>query len=158
MVKSKPYRRPMTASAWLARRWLAKLTAALDVPTPRPARRVPRDPIPTWRSLKVSCARGSGGARREKSGKEKRRLARSVLTLVAFSERMKSVKHKILVLSGKGGVGKSTFSAQLSFALAEDESEVGLMDIDICGPSVPRMLGLMVGRVAWSRKRCFLDM
>jgi MinD-like ATPase involved in chromosome partitioning or flagellar assembly len=36
---------------------------------------------------------------------------------------MKDIRHKILVLSGKGGVGKSTFSAQLSFALAEDEEK-----------------------------------
>eukprot|EP01112_Ceratiomyxa_fruticulosa_P002455 TRINITY_DN1256_c0_g1_i1.p1 TRINITY_DN1256_c0_g1~~TRINITY_DN1256_c0_g1_i1.p1 ORF type:complete len:320 (-),score=64.71 TRINITY_DN1256_c0_g1_i1:87-1046(-) len=57
-------------------------------------------------------------------------------------ERMKDVKHKILVLSGKGGVGKSTFSAQLSFALSFHGFEVGLMDIDICGPSIPRILGL----------------
>jgi len=63
-------------------------------------------------------------------------------------ERLGNVKHKILVLSGKGGVGKSTFSAQLSFALANLKSEssegiqVGLLDIDICGPSIPRLLGL----------------
>lgn len=62
--------------------------------------------------------------------------------LVAIAERMATVKHKILVLSGKGGVGKSTFSAQLSFALAEKDYEVGLLDIDICGPSIPKMLGL----------------
>ncbi|XP_010549924.1 PREDICTED: cytosolic Fe-S cluster assembly factor NBP35-like isoform X2 [Tarenaya hassleriana] len=43
---------------------------------------------------------------------------------------------------GKGGVGKSTFSAQLSFALAGMDYQVGLMDIDICGPSIPKMLGL----------------
>ncbi|KAL5991168.1 cytosolic Fe-S cluster assembly factor nbp35 [Asimina triloba] len=55
---------------------------------------------------------------------------------------MASVKHKILVLSGKGGVGKSTFSAQLSFALAGMDYQVGLLDIDICGPSIPKMLGL----------------
>jgi len=55
---------------------------------------------------------------------------------------MAAVKHKILVLSGKGGVGKSTFSAQLAFALAAQGKEVGLLDIDICGPSVPKMLGL----------------
>ncbi|KAB1219771.1 Cytosolic Fe-S cluster assembly factor NBP35 [Morella rubra] len=41
-----------------------------------------------------------------------------------------------------GGVGKSTFSAQLSFALAAMEFQVGLLDIDICGPSIPKMLGL----------------
>lgn len=58
-------------------------------------------------------------------------------------ERMSKVKHKILVLSGKGGVGKSTVSTQLSYALAQQESqEVGLLDVDICGPSIPRMTGL----------------
>eukprot|EP00850_Spirogloea_muscicola_P005698 SM000026S08947 [mRNA] locus=s26:646312:647730:- [translate_table: standard] len=55
---------------------------------------------------------------------------------------MAAVRHKLLVLSGKGGVGKSTFAAQLSFALAARDKQVGLLDIDICGPSVPRMLGL----------------
>ncbi|KAJ3671536.1 hypothetical protein LUZ60_007615 [Juncus effusus] len=62
--------------------------------------------------------------------------------LVAIAERMASVKHKILILSGKGGVGKSTFSAQLSFSLAQSDFQVGLLDIDICGPSIPKMLGL----------------
>ncbi|EFJ08179.1 hypothetical protein SELMODRAFT_185553 [Selaginella moellendorffii] len=62
--------------------------------------------------------------------------------LVAISQRMSSVKHVILVLSGKGGVGKSTFAAQLSFALAGMDKQVGLLDIDICGPSIPKMLGL----------------
>jgi len=56
-------------------------------------------------------------------------------------ERMQNVKHKILVLSGKGGVGKSTFSTQLSRALAFSDQEVGLLDIDICGPSIPKMAG-----------------
>ncbi|CAH8362162.1 unnamed protein product [Eruca vesicaria subsp. sativa] len=62
--------------------------------------------------------------------------------LDAIAERMATVKHKILVLSCKGGVGKSTFSAQLSFALAGMDHQVGLMDLDICGPSMPKMLGL----------------
>lgn len=60
-----------------------------------------------------------------------------------ISTRLSSVKHKILVLSGKGGVGKSTFSAQLAFTLAKDGKQVGLLDVDICGPSIPRMLGLL---------------
>ena len=58
-------------------------------------------------------------------------------------DRMSSIKHKILVLSGKGGVGKSTFSAQLAYALALEGKQIGLLDVDICGPSIPRMLGLM---------------
>nr|XP_015094618.1 cytosolic Fe-S cluster assembly factor NUBP1 isoform X1 [Vicugna pacos] len=60
-----------------------------------------------------------------------------------IKEKMKSVKHKILVLSGKGGVGKSTFSAHLAHGLAEDENtQVALLDIDICGPSIPKIMGL----------------
>ncbi|KAI8320579.1 cytosolic Fe-S cluster assembly factor nubp1-A [Martensiomyces pterosporus] len=58
------------------------------------------------------------------------------------TERLSSVKHKILILSGKGGVGKSTFTSQLAFALAsDDEKEVGVVDIDICGPSIPKIMG-----------------
>jgi Mrp family chromosome partitioning ATPase len=58
-------------------------------------------------------------------------------------DRLANVKRKILVLSGKGGVGKSTVSAQLSFGFAARNMDVGLLDVDICGPSVPRMLGLL---------------
>lgn len=62
--------------------------------------------------------------------------------LQAIAERMASVKNKLLVLSGKGGVGKSTFATQLAFALAAQGKEVGLLDIDICGPSAPKLTGL----------------
>ncbi|KAF9984863.1 cytosolic Fe-S cluster assembly factor nbp35 [Mortierella antarctica] len=63
--------------------------------------------------------------------------------LPLINDRMGNVKHKILVLSGKGGVGKSSFTTQLSFALSHDEeTQVGVMDIDICGPSIPKMFGL----------------
>lgn len=59
-----------------------------------------------------------------------------------ISKRLASIKHKVLVLSGKGGVGKSTFTSMLCWALASDENlEIGAMDLDICGPSLPRMLG-----------------
>ncbi|CAH1272960.1 cytosolic Fe-S cluster assembly factor nubp1-B-like [Branchiostoma lanceolatum] len=58
-------------------------------------------------------------------------------------ERLSSVKHKLLVLSGKGGVGKSTVTAQLAFGLARHEdTQVGVLDVDICGPSIPRVMGL----------------
>eukprot|EP01036_Dinobryon_divergens_P057031 gene57031-76150_t len=50
---------------------------------------------------------------------------------------------QVTVDPGKGGVGKSTFSAQLAFTLAKKGKQVGLLDIDICGPSIPRMLGLL---------------
>ncbi len=52
------------------------------------------------------------------------------------------VKHVILVLSGKGGVGKSTVSVNLAFALANHGNNVGLLDLDFHGPSIPKMLGI----------------
>ena len=57
-------------------------------------------------------------------------------------DRLSNIKHKVLVLSGKGGVGKSTVATQLAFAWAAKGYQVGLLDVDITGPSVPRMLGL----------------
>ncbi|GAC99749.1 hypothetical protein PHSY_007352 [Pseudozyma hubeiensis SY62] len=88
--------------------------------------------------------------------------------LPLIQQRMSRIKHKILIMSGKGGVGKSTFTAQLGWAFSsrfsghfEDEEEdikhatngssaqkeeaekqVAIMDIDICGPSIPTILGL----------------
>lgn len=60
----------------------------------------------------------------------------------AIVENLSNIRHKVLVLSGKGGVGKSTFTAMLSWALSADENiQVGAMDLDVCGPSLPHMLG-----------------
>jgi ATP-binding protein involved in chromosome partitioning len=55
--------------------------------------------------------------------------------------RMDGIKHKILVLSGKGGVGKTTLSVNISLALAEKGYKVGLLDTDLHGPNVAKMLG-----------------
>ncbi|HUT39486.1 MAG TPA: Mrp/NBP35 family ATP-binding protein [Methanoregula sp.] len=52
------------------------------------------------------------------------------------------VKHVVLVLSGKGGVGKSTVSVNLAFALANHGKNVGLLDLDFHGPNIPKMLGI----------------
>lgn len=62
--------------------------------------------------------------------------------IAVIKQRLASVKRKVLVLSGKGGVGKSTMSAQLAFSLAAQGLSVGLLDVDICGPSIPLMLGV----------------
>ncbi len=59
-----------------------------------------------------------------------------------IEDKMKSVKHKIAVLSGKGGVGKSTVSANLALALVGEGYSVGLLDVDIHGPSIPKLLGV----------------
>ena len=59
-----------------------------------------------------------------------------------LQSRLCRVRHKVLVLSGKGGVGKSTVAVNLAMALCMAGKRVGLLDIDIHGPSVPTMLGL----------------
>ncbi|KAI0478592.1 nucleotide-binding protein [Xylariaceae sp. FL0804] len=85
------------------------------------------------------------------------------LPLVAA--RLAGVRHKLLVLSGKGGVGKSTFTSLLARAFADAGSSsegnnnstttVGVMDADICGPSIPKMMGveeetIHVSSTGWS--------
>ena len=57
------------------------------------------------------------------------------------------VQRKVVVLSGKGGVGKSTLAAQMAFSLAAMGHKVGLLDVDICGPSIPHLVGLRGNRV-----------
>ena len=56
--------------------------------------------------------------------------------------RLRQIKHRLIVLSGKGGVGKSTVAANLALALAQAGHTVGLLDVDIHGPSIPKLLGL----------------
>ena len=56
--------------------------------------------------------------------------------------KMTRIKHKILILSGKGGVGKSTVAANMAVSLALEGEKVGLLDIDIHGPSIPGILNL----------------
>jgi Mrp family chromosome partitioning ATPase len=51
-------------------------------------------------------------------------------------------RHVVLVLSGKGGVGKSTVACQMALMLALEGRRVGILDVDICGPSVPKILGV----------------
>jgi len=56
--------------------------------------------------------------------------------------RMRRIGRKLLVLSGKGGVGKSTVAASLAVSLAAAGKTVGLLDIDVHGPSIPKLMGL----------------
>ncbi|XP_066601181.1 cytosolic Fe-S cluster assembly factor nubp1 [Prorops nasuta] len=69
------------------------------------------------------------------------------ITLVR--ERLSTVKHKILVLSGKGGVGKSTITTMVSRSLAANnpDKNIAILDIDMCGPSQPRVLGVLGEKV-----------
>ncbi|XP_072947852.1 cytosolic Fe-S cluster assembly factor Nubp1 homolog [Epargyreus clarus] len=62
-----------------------------------------------------------------------------------IKNKLANVKHKILILSGKGGVGKSTLTSLLAHGLAarNPDINVGILDADICGPSQPRVMGVL---------------
>jgi Mrp family chromosome partitioning ATPase len=75
------------------------------------------------------------GARREK---RKERLERQA---VEIKQRLSHIQHKIMVMSGKGGVGKSSVSSYLAVALSKRNYSTGLLDVDLHGPSILRLLG-----------------
>jgi ATP-binding protein involved in chromosome partitioning len=72
-----------------------------------------------------------------------------------LKERMGKIKHKIAVISGKGGVGKSTVTVNLAVAFAGKGFKVGVLDADIHGPSVPKLLGLEGQRVKYGPPGAF---
>ncbi|MEE9436967.1 MAG: Mrp/NBP35 family ATP-binding protein [Candidatus Adiutricales bacterium] len=74
---------------------------------------------------------------------------------VVIRATLSQIKNKYLVMSGKGGVGKSSLAVNLAVYLAEKGNKVGLLDIDLHGPSVPRMLGLS-GRMEVGSDRSIL--
>ena len=85
----------------------------------------------------------TGGGTQGKQPRDLRKVAPPVQAVdTKIQLRMKSVKYKIAVLSGKGGVGKSFVSSNLAVALAAAGKKVGILDVDFHGPSVPKMLGL----------------
>lgn len=77
-----------------------------------------------------TCGSCSGSCSEKKPGEDK------------LAQRLASIQQKIVVLSGKGGVGKSTVAVNLAVALSLAGKKVGLLDVDVHGPSVPRLLSL----------------
>jgi ATP-binding protein involved in chromosome partitioning len=59
-----------------------------------------------------------------------------------LQEQLQHIRHKLLVMSGKGGVGKTSVAVYLALGLAKRGYQVGLLDVDLHGPDVPRMLGI----------------
>lgn len=82
----------------------------------------------------VNVGKGSCGGAKE-SGQSK-------FTNKPISESLARIKHKLLVMSGKGGVGKSSVSAGLALQLAHSGYQVGLLDVDIHGPSMAGIMGI----------------
>ncbi|NXV31311.1 NUBP2 factor, partial [Rissa tridactyla] len=62
-----------------------------------------------------------------------------LLSFLPERSNLAGVRHILLVLSGKGGVGKSTISTELALSLRHSGKKVGILDVDLCGPSIPRM-------------------
>ena len=85
-----------------------------------------------------SCSENSCSAKERKLGEEDSAFQERQ----ALTQRLCQIKHKIIVLSGKGGVGKSTVAVNLAAALSLAGKRTGLLDIDIHGPSIPKMLNL----------------
>jgi len=86
----------------------------------------------------ASCTDSSCAAKSQQPGEQ----LEAFLERQALAERMCQIKHKIIVMSGKGGVGKSTVAVNLAVALARSGQRVGLLDVDIHGPSIPTLLNL----------------
>ncbi|MGD8285029.1 MAG: Mrp/NBP35 family ATP-binding protein [Desulfobacterales bacterium] len=79
---------------------------------------------------------------RSQNSHTEKRKAQMEMQNKEIAETLRHIKNKFLVMSGKGGVGKSSVAAYLSVALAKKGFKVGLMDVDLHGPSIPRILGL----------------
>ncbi|WP_461209365.1 P-loop NTPase [Desulfocurvus sp. DL9XJH121] len=92
----------------------------------------------TCSSTSCSSASGAQGAAEGKS-------AKLLIQDELINSTLGRIKYKLFVMSGKGGVGKSSVSVNIAAALSAQGYKVGIMDVDIHGPSVPRLLGLSGG-------------
>ncbi len=98
-------------------------------------------------SLPVTPARG-GGIPVQTSGQQVQqnlqqdRLAQQFRLRMAIAENLKKIRHVIIVMSGKGGVGKTTVAVNIAAAFAAKGKRVGLLDLDLTNPNVPIMLNL----------------
>jgi len=90
-------------------------------------------------SKEHECKAGESCPTKKLPGKEE---IEEIKEHLALQGNIAGIRHKIIVLSGKGGVGKSTVATNIAIVLSLKGKKVGLMDVDIHGPSIPKMLGL----------------
>jgi ATP-binding protein involved in chromosome partitioning len=87
-----------------------------------------------------TCNQSSSCSQQEKEAHAQERL----------KSKLSHIQHRIMVMSGKGGVGKSSVATNLAVSLSLDGFDVGLLDADIHGPNIPKMLGIESSRVIGS--------
>ncbi|OPZ84997.1 MAG: Septum site-determining protein MinD [bacterium ADurb.Bin429] len=78
---------------------------------------------------------------------EREETLEEALARIEHDERLRRIRHTIIIMSGKGGVGKSTLAVNFAMSLAMAGRRVGLLDIDLHGPSIPTMLNLVGTRL-----------
>jgi Mrp family chromosome partitioning ATPase len=84
----------------------------------------------------------ASGPRPPGGGPQGQFVAEELKRRVRISKNLASIRHKIIIASGKGGVGKSTVTVNLAAALAQRGFKVGVLDMDLTGPDVPFLFGL----------------
>jgi Mrp family chromosome partitioning ATPase len=88
-----------------------------------------------------TCNQSSSCSQQEKEAHAQERL----------KSKLSHIKHRVMVMSGKGGVGKSSVATNLAVGLSQDGFRVGILDADIHGPNIPKMLGIESKQVEGSR-------
>jgi Mrp family chromosome partitioning ATPase len=79
----------------------------------------------------------------EQRGRDRQRAEQDL----RLERNLAGIRHRIIVISGKGGVGKTSVAVNLSYALSLEEHMVGLLDVDIHGPDIAKMLGIEKARL-----------
>ena len=88
--------------------------------------------------LAISLQTGDRNMTKKQTSKSKKQNDENM----KIKKNIQKIKHKIVIMSGKGGVGKSTVATNLALSLSMYGAEVGLLDVDINGPDIPKMLDL----------------
>ena len=126
-----PVRRPQPAVCLI---YGPPVAAAMSDAAPTP---IPMAPIPM---SGPGAPAGQGGPADPRAAERLKRRLRII-------NQMKRIKHKLIVASGKGGVGKSTVASNLAASLAAAGHKVGILDMDLTGPNIPLMLGIQQGEL-----------